>query len=1227
MTDLLTGPLARGPRGYPGLYPYAEWTARAYPRHSVVAHLNCIWHANTTTTQEPAFGFDGVVSSADWDLWLDARGANEASDAATAAEAARGQAEDAAAEAVVTLGTVRTIERRIRAQDLGDFGSDADALAWAASQMPPISVVVGSSYWNTTSSIKRICSSTSSVPFVFVDEDADAKTQRTNAATAAVAAAAAQDAAETAASGAAASAATATSKATIATNQASAASTSAANAATSETNAAAGAATATTKASQAELSQTAAATSEANAAASAAGAASAAASAAQITGASSLIASVRSISTATDVVGMCAISTNHDRGGEGDWTAKCAGASWQTWGPFPKFAAALMRYPGNALSIVSRSDAAGPTWATWTISGGANGAVDYRNAALRYGGGGALYTIDFARDRVTKRDSSGMWLANQKVSAYDQSSVAWTQLDTNGVANSTINDIATCVLPATPLDPLRAGLAAVTTAAACNAGVNLIRADGVVVRSASTTATLACCFDRPADPRAMPNLWSLTATALNVTSQYLAASWDVAGRATFSSAQLAIGTLAKVRALGPNLVAVIGSTGVARVMLDPVNPAASLIAIKTPAWDTGWIAGAQGAIKFASAASVTSTTLAAPPTIIDDRSPAAANNATVVGTLTWGAISTGSDLAALNGFSTSNYVTMAYAAAFDPGSADLYVKCEVALSSAASSVQTFIDRAPTSGSTAYYRLDTDSSGKPRFSISDGTNSASVTAPNALPAGVHRLGGIRRTAASRIEIELDGVIVATASASSVGSLSNASAVLRFGLSAAGANPCAGALAQMQVGLVAPSADQCAAMWAGVHPMFASGAAGILTSSSIQALACDPDTDQYAVGNSSTGVDVFRAGLRVANWDSNAGVNRIGLSGRLESATATGLSSVVKMGGAGPAWGGGVAWALTEDSSTGQHRIDFGSIALTATSWVYAIPVKGGSREAINLANSSGAFSASWSTAGALLSMTGCLALASVDLGNGWRLVQLTFTGSGSAVAGWYARCAQADGSTNYAGDNGAGTATSTGVVTGPALYVGKPIIRAGSAALTAADYVEALSMSSNAKAIVLAGGDLVVETANGVDYFLPAQAGFRDTAKSMGVAKRGVYDPADAIAYGVTTDATPTVFAAYPIPEGRAYQFTARVTAALHGGVATERAVYVVEGIVSRDLGGNVAVTATTTTVSEVTSSMDLVAQANTTAQTLEIKATGKAASRIAWVSHLRMVSVGLMASA
>jgi len=164
MTDLLTGPLARGPRGYPGLYPYAEWTARAYPRHSVVAHLNCIWHANTTTTQEPAFGFDGTVSSADWDLWLDARGANEASDAATAAEAARGQAEDAAAEAVVTLGTVRTIERRIRAQDLGDFATDADALAWAASQMPPISVVVGSSYWNTTSSIKRICSSTSSVP-------------------------------------------------------------------------------------------------------------------------------------------------------------------------------------------------------------------------------------------------------------------------------------------------------------------------------------------------------------------------------------------------------------------------------------------------------------------------------------------------------------------------------------------------------------------------------------------------------------------------------------------------------------------------------------------------------------------------------------------------------------------------------------------------------------------------------------------------------------------------------------------------------------------------------------------------------------------------------------------------------------------------------------------------------------------------------------------------------
>ncbi|MDB5651949.1 MAG: hypothetical protein JWL62_3469, partial [Hyphomicrobiales bacterium] len=69
------------------------------------------------------------------------------------------------------------------------------------------------------------------------------------------------------------------------------------------------------------------------------------------------------------------------------------------------------------------------------------------------------------------------------------------------------------------------------------------------------------------------------------------------------------------------------------------------------------------------------------------------------------------------------------------------------------------------------------------------------------------------------------------------------------------------------------------------------------------------------------------------------------------------------------------------------------------------------------------------------------------------------------------------------------------------------------------------------------------------------------------------------------------------------------------------------GIATRDIGGNAVIVSTTTTVSEVTSTMDCVAQANTTAQTLEIKVTGKAATRIAWGVEIEWYDIGLMGAA
>ena len=175
------------------------------------------------------------------------------------------------------------------------------------------------------------------------------------------------------------------------------------------------------------------------------------------------------------------------------------------------------------------------------------------------------------------------------------------------------------------------------------------------------------------------------------------------------------------------------------------------------------------------------------------------------------------------------------------------------------------------------------------------------------------------------------------------------------------------------------------------------------------------------------------------------------------------------------------------------------------------------------------------------------------------------------------------------------------------------------------FTDSLSNSANAKFVAFAGGDLAVGTAAGLDVWLQSAPGLRETAKARRTAN--VYDQTWGQFSGVTTDATPTVFASVPIPEGKGFRFRATVAAVQYGGTATEKATYDVTGLVSRDLGGNVSVVTTTTTVSEVTASMDAIAQANTTAQTLELTATGKAATRIEWLAGLELYDAGLQAAA
>ena len=252
------------------------------------------------------------------------------------------------------------------------------------------------------------------------------------------------------------------------------------------------------------------------------------------------------------------------------------------------------------LIAMDHDDPTSPMWATWVTAGLT--CVQAMNGWIVYGGTGGLYIIDLILDTVWQRTASALNVCtNQTPANYNQSTATWAQVSTAGaIANATVNDIAATVLPLTPLNPLRAGLPNPTIAVATAGGASVIRADGVVVNSSATAIFVSTAFDNKGF------LYSLSGAVLDVAYQgaYLAASFATQALARFTIAQLGVvvGLIAKVRVISGG-VAVAGSTSLARIYLDPTNPANSLISVKTPAYETGFQPGAQGAIKAAFAES------------------------------------------------------------------------------------------------------------------------------------------------------------------------------------------------------------------------------------------------------------------------------------------------------------------------------------------------------------------------------------------------------------------------------------------------------------------------------------------------------------------------------------------------------------------------------------------------------------------------------------------------
>lgn len=152
------------------------------------------------------------------------------------------------------------------------------------------------------------------------------------------------------------------------------------------------------------------------------------------------------------------------------------------------------------------------------------------------------------------------------------------------------------------------------------------------------------------------------------------------------------------------------------------------------------------------------------------------------------------------------------------------------------------------------------------------------------------------------------------------------------------------------------------------------------------------------------------------------------------------------------------------------------------------------------------------------------------------------------------------------------------------------------------------------------GILATRDSGSADIVLPSIP-LREAA-AAGIGHNGgpaLYDRRTARASGVTTNATPTVIARFPMDKGEFGEWVIRTTAREYDGGA-ELAAYEDVLLARRPGEGNIAISGSVTqrVIQEVTSSMAVSVAANTTTQCIEVTATGVSDKNIEWSVEARL---------
>jgi len=221
-------------------------------------------------------------------------------------------------------------------------------------------------------------------------------------------------------------------------------------------------------------------------------------------------------------------------------------------------------------------------------------------------------------------------------------------------------------------------------------------------------------------------------------------------------------------------------------------------------------------------------------------------------------------LKCISGFSSSNYLEQPYNSDLDFGTGDFSISMWLKISPNTNSEFVF-DRAhwTTTYVGAVIRAYVNSAGLLVVNISDDAfaSADSITSTVAIDDSTFKSINVVRRGGT-VQIWINGILnVSTTLSSAVASLSNTSAILKWGVKASLSEPLTnGSLALWRISATAPSAEQIKEIYEAEKPMFQANAKCTLNGSSdaVTALAYDDDTELLHVGTSG-GRSVFQ-GLR-------------------------------------------------------------------------------------------------------------------------------------------------------------------------------------------------------------------------------------------------------------------------------------------------------------------------------------------------------------------------------